>query len=404
MNSEHAASALQPELSTPSAADVQAPLRGLVVHEWMASIGGSEKVVESMMCSFPGSDLFCLWRDPELGLPAEWNVVESSLSGSFLTRSKVAALPAMPLVWRCGVEEVERPDFVLISSHLFAHHFRLQDSWRVPKLVYVHTPARYIWAPEYDPRGQSLAAKAASLLLKPLDRMRAGEPQAIVSNSEFVRTRVREAWRRESDVIFPPVEVTAIQSVSNWAEMLSPEESEILDALPSEFLLGASRFVQYKGLDFILQVGVELKMPVVLAGSGPDEHRLRQIAASLGIENYIIQRPSDGLLRSLYQRASLFVFPSIEDFGIMPIEAMAAGTPVIANCVGGTAETVVPGVSGGTFSTSSMQSVRKAAEAALAIEPHGIREWSKSFSRERFEKDIKEWVEMQVADFVPVRR
>lgn len=374
-------------------------IKGLVVHEWMASIGGSEKVVESMMDAFPGSDLFCLWKDPNLELPPEWNVAESSLSRSFLTKSKASALPVMPIVWRRGAKDLDQPDFVLISSHLFAHHFRLPDTWKIPKLVYVHTPARYIWAPEYDPRGRSLAAKAASRIFKPLDRMRAREPHAILSNSKFIRARVHEAWGRDSEVIYPPVEVTAIQGVSDWAEHLTPEEKTILDRLPAAFILGASRFVQYKALDFVLQVGVEVNMPVVLAGNGPEEQNLRSTAARLGVECHIVPRPSDALLRALYQRASLFVFPSIEDFGIMPVEAMAAGTPVIANRVGGAAETVIPGVSGGTFATTDMQSVRKAAESALALDPEGIREWSRAFSRERFEGEIREWTGTQVAEF-----
>lgn len=378
-------------------------LRGLVVHEWMASIGGSEKVVESILKAFPGSDLFCLWKDANLSLPPEWNVLESSLSRSFIKGSKASALPVMPIVWRQGAKAIEQPEFVLISSHLFAHHFRLEQAWHVPKLVYVHTPARYIWAPQYDPRGKSIAARMASLLFKPLDRMRASESHAIVSNSEFVRARVREAWQRESDVIYPPVEVTQIQRVSDWTALLTPEEQELFEKLPSEYILGASRFVQYKALDFVLHASLEIGMPVVLAGSGPDELRLRGVAAALGIECHIVERPSDALLRSLYQRAALFVFPSIEDFGIMPVEAMAAGTPVIANRVGGAAETVIAGVSGATFDTSDMRSVRKAASAALKIDPECVLDWSRRFSSERFEREISEWVEEQVAEFGRIR-
>ena len=142
---------------------------GILVHEWLARHGGSENVFEVLSGVFPDAERFCLWNDSDGRFE---NVHETVLARTPLRRSKAAALPFMPAVWRHL--PARDADWVLTSSHLFAHHARFAGPARhAPKLVYAHTPARYVWTPELDGRGSGLAARAASALLKPIDRKRA---------------------------------------------------------------------------------------------------------------------------------------------------------------------------------------------------------------------------------------
>lgn len=229
-------------------------MSGLIVHEWLAPHGGSERVVDAMRQAFPEADLLALWNDaPEKYI----GVHESWLARTPLRHHKAWALPLMPQVWRHVVPPTDAYDWVLVSSHLFAHHVDVHTSSgeRVPKFVYTHTPARYIWEPELDERGQLLTIRGASAMLKRLDFRRAQEAIAIASNSKFVRERVRRVWKRNSSVIYPPVDVELIQSVSDWRIKLTPQELNEIESLPEEFILGASRFVPYKRLDWVIRAG-----------------------------------------------------------------------------------------------------------------------------------------------------
>jgi glycosyltransferase involved in cell wall biosynthesis len=365
-------------------------MAGVLVHEWIAQSGGSENVLEAMSEMYPDADIVCLWND-STGRFAPHRLRESWLARSPLRRSKAAALPFMPTTWR--QRKNHGYDWALISSHLFAHHVRFNpqpDDFR--RFVYVHTPARYIWAPELDGRGQSGPARTIAAALKPLDRQRARQPAAYAANSEFVRRRMASAWGVDAVVIHPPVDVTDIQQVEDWTTRLDPAEAAILAGLPKDFLLGASRFVPYKRLDLVIAAGEAAGRPVVLAGRGPELGRLRAAAEAASVPVHIVDRPSAPLLRALYQQAAVFVFPAIEDFGIMPVEAMAAGTPVLAQEVGGTAESVVPGLTGALSRFDSPASMREGVELALTTTRDDRQEHARSFRAERFRDEIRDWV------------
>src|SRR5690606_23178144 len=145
-------------------------------------------------------------------------VHETWLAHTPLRGHKALALPLMPAVWRSLPRR--DTDWVLTSSHLFAHHARFRGAAReAPRLVYAHTPARYIWAPDLDVRGDSIPARLVSRALMPLDRRRAQEPVAIAANSEFIAKRIALAWEREAEVIYPNVDVARL--------LLEPELSAV---------------------------------------------------------------------------------------------------------------------------------------------------------------------------------
>lgn len=361
-------------------------MSGVIVHEWLERSGGAENVVEAMREVFPDADLWSLWDSSEGRFGSD--VHETLLAKTPLKGKKALTLPLMPFVWR-HLPKLDA-DWMLISSHLFAHHARFSGRDDMPKLVYAHTPARYIWTPELDGRGQGKLARAASSLLKPLDRRRAQEPVAIAGNSKFIAERIADTWQRDAEVIYPPVSIEAFLS----EETLAPTDQQQLDKLPENFLLGVSRFVPYKQLETAIFAGKASGLPVVLAGRGPDRERLEQIALDVHPGKVtFVDHPSFPLLKSLMHNAHALVFAAIEDFGIVPVESMAAGTPVIANAIGGASESVLDGTTGAHLhDCRSAADLRAAVEKVDGLSRDACVERAKAFDVAHFQTNIEQFV------------
>lgn len=361
-------------------------MSGVIVHEWLERSGGAENVVEAMREVFPDATLWSLWDASEGRFGTDPH--ETLLAKTPLKGKKALALPLMPAVWR-GLPRIDA-EWMLVSSHLFAHHARFGGRSDLPKLVYAHTPARYIWAPELDGRGQSPFARLASSMLKPLDRRRAQEPIAIAGNSKFIAERIANAWQREAEVIYPPV---SIEAFLNEEELSAPDQAR-LDALPHDYLLGVSRFVPYKQLETAIYAGRASGLPVVLAGRGPDRARLETIAHDVHPDKvFFVDHPSFPLLKSLMHHAHALVFAAIEDFGIVPVEAMATGTPVLANAIGGASESVIDGETGAHLHDCRSESdLREAVEKIQGITREACVERAQAFDVSRFKANIARFV------------
>jgi glycosyltransferase involved in cell wall biosynthesis len=366
----------------------------LLVHEWIEHAGGAEKVLDAFADAYTNADIFCLWNDDPDRYPGR-EVRESWLARTPLRGHKALSLPTLPLLWRHT--SFGDYDWALISSHLFAHHAAANPKLRkIPTFVYAHTPARYLWAPDLDERGQRAEVRALAPTLKKFDRALATASTHLAANSEFVRERIQRSWKRDSVVIYPPVDVARISAVGNWATELSPTELLQLAALPEQFLLGASRLVEYKRLDEVILAGELTGLPVVIAGSGPDRLRLEAVAYDKKVDVHFMGRVSDSLLYALYQRAVAYVFPSIEDFGIMPVEAMAAGTPVVATTRGGAAESVLSERTGALVDFASHEDIRWAVDTAARISASDCVERAQLFDLPVFQKSIGEWLEQEL--------
>lgn len=367
-------------------------MTGLIVTEWIEPAGGAERVLDRFTELFPDADVLCLWNDaPERALGRR--VRETWLARTPLRRHKALALPLMPVTWR--LPRGPRPDWLLVSSHAFAHHVRAGRGG-VPKYVYAHTPARYLWAPELDTRGDGLAARLAAPPLRRIDRRRAQEATSIAANSRFVAERVARAWGREATVIHPPVDVSGIQS-GGWRELLTDAEQRVLDQLPPDFVLGVSRFIPYKRLDTVIDVGETLGRPVVVAGSGPLEAELRARGSQARVPVTVLTGVGDVLIRALMDRATLFVFPPVEDFGIVAVEAMAAGTPVMANRTGGAGESVQEGTGGALFDPRSAEEARAAAELCAGLPRQSVADHARRFDSAVFDRSVRDWVAPDIA-------
>jgi glycosyltransferase involved in cell wall biosynthesis len=295
--------------------------------------------------------------------------------------------------WRRGWGSAPAPDWVLASSYVFAHHAGFGTRAGVPKFSYVHTPARYLWEPELDGRTALPLMGPPRAWLRGVDRRAAPHSGSLAANSAFVRDRIRRAWDRDARIIHPPVDAAAIAAVGAWAERTTPAEQAILADLPDRgFLLAASRLVPYKRHAAVLDLGERLGLPVVIAGAGPERERLAALAAGASVPVHVLGRVSDELMRALFQRALALVFPPVEDFGIIPVEAMATGCPVIVNRVGGAAESVVDGVSGVHYDPDDPAGFHAAVDAAGGIDPEAARRRALEFDTARFLDELRDWV------------
>lgn len=371
-------------------------MSGLIVHEWLEPVGGGERVVDALAAAFPDAPIVTPWDDAP-GRYAAGRVRESWLARTPLRRHKAASIPFLLEWWRrLPALDVE---WMLCSTHLFAHHARMRPPERdVPKFVYTHSPARYIWEPEIDQRGDGPLVRLAAAPLRSIDRRRAREPEKIAANSRFVAARIARCWDRESTVIYPPVDLSVFPGDD---DELTADELKVIESLPGGYLLGASRFVPYKRLDLAIEAGVAGDLPVVIAGDGPERERLESLAAEHAGRVTFVARPSNELLRALYRRAAVFFFAPIEDFGIMPVEAMAAGTPVVGNAIGGTAETVEDGVTGSLFRSTDPAELRRAVETALMMDSEACRARARLFDGSTFGDRVLTWMGVRSSTRLP---
>ena len=366
--------------------------RGVLVHEWLAVHGGSEGVFDVLVDSFPEAEVLLLWSDRPAPYPGR-TVRETWLARTALRRHKALAMPFATTAWRG-----RRPgdyDWALVSSHQFAHHVSFAGQGRgMRKYVYVHSPARYLWAPELDSRGDFPGARALAAPLKTLDRRRAQEATSLAANSSYVAQRIEHTWGREARVIHPPIDVLGITgTLARGTDALSDEDKRVLDGLPSGYVLGASRFVTYKRLDLVIETADVLGLPAVIAGGGPEEDHLRHVADGARVPVHFVPVPSSALLHHLYARASVYVFPPVEDFGMMPVEALAAGTPVVVGPVGGAREIVDGYDVGAVAEDQTSASLARAAERALGARPDACRARAAAFDTAVFRTMVHSWVD-----------
>jgi glycosyltransferase involved in cell wall biosynthesis len=308
-----------------------------IVHEWFSATGGSEIVFRHIAGIVPHAARFVLWREPDV--LDDFSVRESWLARTPLRRAKALALPVMPLVWRTLSRE--RFDVVLSSSHAFAHTVKLGSDDGTRYLSYVHTPARYLWSPAYDGRGDARSLALPRRALRAVDLRLSRHVHSYAANSREVAQRIRRYWHRDAEVIHPPVDVDYFGAP--------------VPAGPSnrDYLLAVGRWVRYKNIALTIAIAAEAGWPLVIAGSGPDEARLRAAAATVDIPVTFEVRPGRERLRELYRGARALLFPTHEDFGIIPVEAQASGTPVVGLRRGGLLETVSEGETG--FLVDSLQ-------------------------------------------------
>ena len=327
----------------------------VLVHERFTELGGSERVVEQLHRMWPDAPIRAPLVD-QRGIPA--GLAGADIAAGPLQRlyrgggSYAHVVPLLPIAMaRMDVADAE---LVVCSHHAFAN--RVRPAPGVPVVSYVHTPARWLWEPamrrlETDSWMGRTALTAFAATQRRADRAAAARLRAIIVNSNHVAGRVRRWWGREADVVPPPVDV----------DRFTPDPHVERE----DFFLVAGRLVPYKQPEVAIEAANRTGVPLVVAGDGRARKRFEAMA---GPTVRVLGGVDDAELLRLYRSCRALVFPGEEDFGIVPVEAMACGAPVIARGVGGALDTVVPGLSGEHFAAGD-DPVAALSAALLAFDP-----------------------------------
>jgi glycosyltransferase involved in cell wall biosynthesis len=356
--------------------------RVAIVTEWLANYNGAERVLEQMLLCFANADVYAL---VDFLPPHERAFLGGRTPNtSFIQRLPFARkkfrgyLPLMPI----AVEQWDMSGYDLVISSSFAVANGVICGPNQLHVSYTHTPIRYAWDLQHQYLSQAqltrgakgLAARGLLHWLRQWDQSAAGRPDVLLANSKYIARRMLKTYRREAQVIYPPVYV----------------EDFPLRVKKDDFYLTASRMVPYKRIDLI--VDAFAKMPdrkLVVIGQGPD---FKKIAAKAGPNVQMMGYQPVNVLLDHMQRAKAFVFAAEEDFGITPVEAQACGTPILAFGRGGAMETVVDGETGYFFSEQTIDCLIETIEAFEAsqrgFDPRVIREHARQFRPERFREEF----------------
>ena len=357
------------------------------MHERFTEVAGSEYVVEQLAAQWPDAAVHVPLARPggvPQGLfgPPRTTWVDS-LYRALGQRSYAPLTPLIPTAFR-GMKLADA-DAVLVSHHAFATQAVFATD--APVVAYVHSPARWAW--DSSMRAQEAGGRAGAAVLGALSRLaRAGELAAaprlsrIVANSTAVAQRVSDWWNRDAVVVHPPVDT----------EGFTPDAS----VKREDFFLLAGRLVPYKRPDLAISAARAAGVRLVVAGDGRSMNYCRELA---GPDTVFLGRVPHEQLVDLHRRARALLMPGIEDFGIVPVESMATGTPVIALGAGGALDTVIPESTGVLVAPGDDHEIIDGFVSAMAqfepsaFDPALIRQWALGFSRARFRSQMRQVVD-----------
>jgi len=384
-------------------------MKTAIIHEWLVNYAGSERVLEQIVKLYPEADIFTVCDflpEEERGFILNKKTTPSFIQKLPFAKNKYRSyLPLMPSALRQF--DLSGYDVIISNSHSVAKGVRKTHSQL--QVCYCHTPMRYAW----DLREQYLKESRLNYGIKGmianyiLDELRdwdnktAQQVDHFVTNSHYIKDRIRRAYAKRAEVIYPPVDVNSFPLNEN----------------KDKYFLTASRMVPYKKMDLIVEAFKLNGLPLVVIGDGPDLEKVKG-KAEKNVEFLGFQK--DSALREHLQKARAFIFAAEEDFGILPVEAQACGTPVIAFGSGGVTETVIPlaGLEEGTGNLSSgsdaaptgifydeqtISSLNKAVRIFQSVEgkfdPAAIRKNAERFGVERFRTEFREFMEEKIEDF-----
>ena len=348
-------------------------MRVALVHDWLTGLRGGERVLEQLCLLHPDADIFTLVHiKGSTGPIIEKHRIVTSFLDRLPRRSYRYYLPLYPE----AIESLDLTGYelVLSTSHAVAKGCRPQAG--ATHISYIHTPMRYVWDQfdAYFGPGRAgivtrIAAHAVAPWLRSWDVRSTRRADGLIANSRFVAERIRRFWGREVDAVIPPPVDTA--------RFVPSAEG------PDDYALIVSALVPYKRVETAVSAFSRLKRPLWIAGDGPERARLQAMA---GPSVRFLGSVAADALPGLYARARFFVLPGEEDFGIAPVEAQAAGRPVLALGRGGALETVVDGQTGVFFSEPTVESLLDgiAAIDKLAVDPTRIRAHAERFDTRRF--------------------
>ena len=365
-----------------------------IVHEWLSTYAGSERVIEQLLTIYPEVAVHAV---VEFLAEADRQFLGGrEVKTSFIQKLPLAKkyfrhyLPLMP----SAVEQFDLRgyDVIVSSNHAVAKGVIVgPDQLHVS---YVHSPIRYAWDLQHQYLAEAkltkglkgLATRAMLHYLRLWDQAAAARVGVFVANSRYIGRRILNTYRREAEVVYPPVDVDAFE----------------LREKKDDFYLAASRMVPYKRMPLIVEAFNAMPdKKLVMVGDGTE---LAKVKALAGPNVTVMGYQKFAVLKDLMRRARAFVFAAEEDFGITPVEAMACGTPVIAFGRGGATESVVDSATGLFFQEQTADSIREAVDRFESergrFDPHAIRQHAEFFRPERFREEMaalvdREWQAFQ---------
>jgi len=362
-------------------------LRVVITHDFMETYGGAERVTQEMAAAFPDAPVYALLGRAEV---AERMGVASRFHSVVPPREPILRHYRFGApVWGALADRVRLPeaDVVLSSSYAYAH--RMHSGPEAVSVCYCHSPLRFAWSmtehyrARWAPgRTRARAFDGLAAVMRRSDLRAAARVRTYLTQSPFTAEQIARFYGREAEVIGAPID----------GELFTPDPSA-----PGEHFLLVSRLVEpYKRVGLVLDAF--RRMPsrrLVIAGDGPAAAELRA-AAPANVE--FAGALGDGPLAALMRSCQAAIFPSRDDFGLVPLEVMACGRPVLAYGDGGALHTVVPGLSGELFAEQSAPALVDAVERfdPLAYDPEAIRAHAMQWDRRRFHRRLTAAVESAV--------
>jgi glycosyltransferase involved in cell wall biosynthesis len=365
-----------------------------IVHDFLTYFGGAEQVVKSLHNIYPDAPIFTLLYDRKMQkyFPGA-KIVPSFLDKfpRFLQKRKKLLLPFFPT----AIETFDLGNFdvVISSSSSFAKGLIVRP--KTLHIDYCHTPTRFLWDWHMDYLAENKVGNIKKLFVLPVihfariwDRLAADRVDFYIANSKSTQRRIKKFYRKESSVIYPPVDFEKFSHFENGKGI------DIKD-----YYLIVSRLSPYKKIDIAIQAFNKMGLPLVIVGEGDDRNRLEKIAEK---NIHFAGFQDEEELMSFYQNCKAFIFPGEDDFGISAVEAMSFGKPVLAFKKGGALETVVEGVTGEFFESPVAEiladGIRRLEKNRGKYDTLEIKKHAQRFSRERFEEDVRVFVEKALVE------
>ncbi len=367
-------------------------MRVALVHDYLNQYGGAERVLEQLHGQFPDAPVYTSMYEPRTMPRAyrEWDIRTSFMQRMPLVKRKHQAfLMLYPLAF----ESFDLSGFDLVISNSSAFSKGVLTGPETLHISYCLTPMRWVWRYR-DYVNRERLGGAARKMLPPLihylrlwDVVSAQRVDRFVGISRAVVDRIRKYYGRPAEIIYPPVET----------ERFAP------NGRPSDYYLTVSRLVPYKRIDLVVDAFRRLNRPVKIGGDGRDRARL-EATAHANVE--FLGRVDEDQLGGLYAGCRAFLFPGEEDFGITPVEAQAAGRPVVAFAAGGALDTVVDGETGVLFHPQTPDALANAVERLerLDLSSERIRANAERFGVDVFRRRFRAFVERSIADWQVERR
>ncbi|MCK5921937.1 MAG: glycosyltransferase [Methylococcales bacterium] len=361
-------------------------MKTALVHDWLNQVGGAEDVLENLARFFPQAPLYTslYWKD---GMPAHWK--EWTIRTSFIDRLPFSHKNQQIYfgLYPFAFEQFDFSSYDLVISNKSGFCHGIITGPETVHICYCLTPTRYVWRYHQYAEQENLGRASRTILpffltfLRQWDRLAADRVDHFIAISEAVRRRIAKLYKRESTIIYPPVDTSRFEPSNRIGD----------------YYLLVGRLVPYRRIDVLIEAFNRMKRPLLIAGSGRDRERLEALAGpTVEFLGYV----PDADLPDLIARCRAFMFPGEEDFGIAPLQANAAGRPVIAYAAGGALETVIPGKTGVLFKTQTVESIIKTVESfdTNNLDTSAIRQHAKKFDTAVFEKKMMAFIEKKMGE------